>query len=154
MSSYLDNKRDSDFKKETKRRKKALLESDIDFWAAKAKKACHDYIKLRDFDKPCISCGTTANVQYAAGHYRPSGVNAALRYDESNIHKQCNRYCNSGMSGNLTLYRIGLIQRVGIETVEWLESNHDVKRWTIDDLKAVIEHYQSKTKALRAEIQP
>jgi hypothetical protein len=47
-------------------------------------------------------------------------------------------------SGNLSNYRKRLIKRIGIETVEWLDANHEVKRWTIEELKEVVRYYKSK----------
>ena len=141
-------KKRKEYKAETVRRKKELLADDKKHWKEKAKKACHAYIRARDERLPCVSCGTTANVQYAAGHYRPSGVNSALRYDERNIHKQCNKYCNSANSGNLIAFRKTIIERIGIEAVEWLDSNHEVKRWTLDELKQIHQYYTDKLRQL------
>ena len=120
----------------------------LTWYHSKARSACHAYIRERDKHLPCISCGTTAAVQYAAGHYRPSGVNSALRYDEMNIHKQCNRRCNMGLSGNLTMYRIGLIAKLGEAVVVELEQNHDKFRWTRESLLEVEAHYKEKLKQL------
>lgn len=128
---------------ETVRRKKALLDNCPKHWAKKAKDACHAYIRERDRDLPCVSCGRFHDGQYHAGHYRPSGVNSALRYDERNIHKQC-APCNNHKSGNIGEYRKMLVLRFGDDLVEWLDDNHEVKRWTVDDLKAVHAYYTDK----------
>jgi len=139
------------FKAETVRRKRELKDNDKAHWAEKAKKACHAYIRKRDAQLPCISCGTTADVQYCAGHYRPSGVNSALRYDERNIHKQCNKTCNLEKSGNLIAYRKSLIERIGVDVVEWLDNNHEIRRYTIDDLRSIHAYYTAKLKGLQDE---
>jgi hypothetical protein len=106
------------------------------------------YIKLRDADKPCISCGTTAYVQYAAGHFRTVKAASHLRFNEDNIHKQCNRYCNSGLSGNIAEYRPRLIARIGLARVEALENDNTTHRWTIEEAKAIKAEFSAKIKGL------
>jgi hypothetical protein len=137
------------FKKETRAMRKKLNESSVKWWADKAKTVCHDYIKKRDKLKGCISCGTIADVQYAAGHFIPSGRASALRYDERNIFKQCNNYCNKNMSGNVRLYRMALVRDYGEEYVQELERiGHTKKTWKIPELQEVIEYYKRKLKEL------
>lgn len=114
-----------------------------------AKRYCHKYIKLRDKDLGCISCGTFTANTYHAGHYLESGNNSFLRYHEDNIHKQCGYNCNIMRSGNTSLYRINLIKKIGVEKVEWLESNaKKVKKWTEEELKNIIDYYKQKIKEL------
>jgi hypothetical protein len=52
--------------------------------------------------------------------------------------------CNTHKSGNLTEYRIRLAEKLGDEVVEWLDANHEVKRWTIEELKEVVRYYKEK----------
>ena len=130
------------------RRKKEFRENDIKYWHKKAWEACSIYIRTRDKDLPCVSFGRYHDGQYHAGHYRPSGDNAALRYDERNIHKQCSA-CNRFKGGNLTLYRESLISRIGADIVESLDRNHEVKSWTIDELKEIVQYYKAKLKELK-----
>lgn len=113
--------------------------------------AFNSWVRLRDAGLPCISCGTTADVQYCAGHYKPSGSNPALRFEPLNVHLQCNRNCNMGKSGNLTPYRIELIKRIGLEKVEWLEGPHEPKRYTIEDLKTIKAKYRALARELKKE---
>lgn len=145
---YGARKRAKEYKAETVRRKREMLDNDPKHWAKKAREACHAYIRERDKDRPCVSCGRHHDGQYHAGHYRPSGVNSALRYDERNIYKQCSP-CNNHKSGDLVNYRKSLIGRIGLDMVEWLDNNHEVKRWTVAELKEVHRHYTEKLKELR-----
>lgn len=131
-------------------RKREFYANDPKLAAKRAKTMCHKFIKLRDKDKPCVSCGTVNDVQYCAGHYKPSGVNALYRYDERNIHKQCNRYCNLGLSGNLSNYRPELINRIGIDAVLEIENNKTEKKWSLQELNAITEYYREKIKQLEA----
>lgn len=118
--------------------------------AKEAQQAFNAFIRERDKDLPCISCGTTADVQYAAGHYRTTAAAPELRFNPLNVHKQCNRNCNMGKSGNLLNYRVGLIAKIGLEQVEWLEGMHEPKRYTIEDLKAIKAEYRAKLRDLKS----
>jgi hypothetical protein len=120
-------------------------------WAKLAQKEFNAYVRLRDADRTCISCGADSNhsVKWNAGHYRPGGINSALRFDESNCHKQCEK-CNSWLSGNLSAYRSQLSARVGVAEVGRLDANHEVKRWSIPELIEIRNRYKAKLKELRA----
>lgn len=149
--ALVNDQKAKEFNAETRRRKKAMLDKDPKHWRKRAKTACHAYIRERDKHLPCISCGSTSTAQWDAGHYRPSGGNSALRYHELNIHKQCCS-CNDGnkRSGNITEYRIGLVKKIGVAAVEWLEGPHPVKRWTVDELKAIEAHYKRELALLKS----
>lgn len=133
-------------KKKMRRAEKQIFSQDLRWWLDKTQIDCNAYIRERDRDDPCISCGTTADVQYCAGHYRPRGKNSVLRFSPLNIHKQCNRNCNLAKSGNLTAYRPRLIEKIGLDMVEWLDSNHETKRWTIDELKELRKSFKQLLK--------
>jgi hypothetical protein len=134
-------------RKEIKVRKEKL-KSRADH-VADTQRAFNAWIRERDAGQPCISCGTTADVQYCAGHYRTTAAAPELRFEPLNVHLQCNRNCNMGKSGNLLGYRPRLIQKIGLEAVEWLESRHEPKKYTIDELKALTALYRAKTKEMK-----
>lgn len=115
-------------------------------WLDDAQTIVNKYIRLRDAHQPCISCGTTADVQYAAGHYRSRGSASHLRFNHDNLHKQCNRHCNMALSGNQRNYRTGLIERIGADRVEALENDNTPHKWTIDEAKAVIAQHKELIK--------
>jgi hypothetical protein len=107
------------------------------------------YIRLRDAHLPCISCGTVnPNIQYCAGHFRTRKAAPHLRFNEDNIHKQCNNYCNSKLSGNIINYRPRLIEKIGIERVEALENNNELHRFTIEEALAIKAEYKAKIKEM------
>ncbi|MGN8276792.1 recombination protein NinG [Pseudomonas sp. SMN5] len=112
-------------------------------------RAFNAWIRARDAGQPCISCGTTADVQYCAGHYRTTAASPELRFEPLNVHLQCNRNCNMGKSGNLLGYRPRLIAKIGIEAVEWLEGPHEPKKYTVEQLKAMTAEYRAKTRELK-----
>ena len=84
----------------------------------KAGKVFRAWIRKRDEDQPCISCGSF-NVT-DAGHYYSAGHYPELEFNENNCHGQC-RHCNMFLSGNLIEYRKGLIKRIGLVEVEKLD---------------------------------
>ena len=116
--------------------------------AREAQAAFNAWVRARDADQPCISCGRHHQGKYDAGHYRSVGSNPALRFEPLNCHRQCVP-CNQHKSGNAIEYRIGLVARIGAEAVAWLEGRHEAKRYTIDDLKAIKAQYRAMTRKLQ-----
>ena len=66
----------------------------------------HDFVKLRDKDDPCISCGNFYG-EMQAGHLFKAELYTTLKLDLLNIHKQC-KYCNEGREGNFNGFFNGL----------------------------------------------
>lgn len=97
-----------------------------------AQRKFNKFIRDRDKENGCISCNTGKAEQ--AGHYLSQGHHNALRFDENNTNAQCCR-CNLYLSGNLINYRIGLVKKIGVEKVEWLENYpkkaHKFDRFTL-----------------------
>lgn len=99
----------------------------------RVQRVVNKYIRQRDADEACISCGQVKD-KYDAGHYIAQGSSGYLRYDLNNIHCQCTG-CNRFKHGNLIEYRINLIKKIGVEQVEWLEySRHKTHKWTREEL--------------------
>lgn len=48
-------------------------------------------------------------------------------------------------------YRIGLIKKIGKEEVEKLESDNEPRKYSIDDLKNIIQCYKLKIKELKCK---
>ena len=110
--------------------------------------AFNAWVRERDADLPCISCGRHHQGKYDAGHYRTVGSNPALRFEPLNCHRQCSP-CNTQLSGNIVNYRIELVKRIGAEAVEWLEGPHEPKKYTVEELKAMTAEYRAKTRELK-----
>lgn len=111
--------------------------------------AFNAWIRERDAGQPCISCGTTADVQYCAGHYRTTAACPELRFEPLNVHLQCNRNCNMGQSGNLLGYRPRLLEKIGAEKLAWIEGPHEPQKYTIEELKALTAKYRAMTRELK-----
>lgn len=128
-------------------------------WLSEAQIEFNKFIRFRDHDKPCISCGRvevelTIGGQWDAGHYLSRGAYPELRFEELNCHKQC-KSCNAG-SGKYTKknrtvqndFRDNLIIRIGQEKVDWLEGPHKINHYTIDYLKILKIEYRKKWREL------
>lgn len=118
-------------------------------WAKEAQVAVNAYVRARDADMPCISCGRHHRGQYHAGHFLSVGARPDLRFEELNIHKQC-APCNTYLSGNVVLYRQSLIEKIGIDRVEWLEGPGPTRHYSIEDLKAIKAKYAAMARELKA----
>ena len=106
------------------------------------------WIRNRDKDGTCISCGNKLKEKHDAGHYYPAGSYKNIRYDLINVNSQCVK-CNQHNHGNLTEYRLGLIKRYGIEEVEALDKRRlSPRKYTIPELQEMIIEYKLKLKQI------
>jgi hypothetical protein len=115
-----------------------------------AQKLINAHVRDRDSQGgyfTCISCGKDFPVsKMNAGHYVPVARCSFLRLNELNIHGECVG-CNCFDEFHLIGYRMNLVNKIGEETVKWLEDNrHTTKRWTRAELEEIINTY-SKRKA-------
>ncbi len=127
-------------KKDVKRKKELKSAGD---YIKEAQAAVNKYIRLRDRNKPCVSCGSNPSdsnlmtgSRFDAGHYRSRGSASHLRFNILNIHKQCVK-CNRFNSGNAVDYRIELIKRIGEDNVIRLENNNNPRKFSIEYLQRV-----------------
>ena len=122
-----------------------------------AQKEFNAYIRERDKDKPCISCGRPLRTSDGAtggdfdcGHYRSTGSASHLRFHEDNAHGQC-KWCNRHGAGRAVDYRLGLVARIGIDRVEALEADNTPHKWERDELIAIKEEFKRKRKKLEGQ---
>lgn len=78
------------------------------------------WIRERDKNLPCISCGTYVANQFDGSHYHKAEIYSGLIFNEMNVHKSCS-YCNKELAGNLVNYRIGLVKRYGEDYAKQLD---------------------------------
>ena len=117
--------------------------------------AFNAWVRERDADRPCISCGTTNPMtsrggSWDCGHYRSTGANPELRFEPLNAAKQCKR-CNSYLSGNVVNFRIGLRARIGDAALAWVEGAHDAKHYGKQDLIELRDYYRREARRLKKE---
>lgn len=111
--------------------------------------AFNEWIRCRDAEQPCISCGSYAG-QWHAGHYRSVGSCPELRFEPDNVHRQC-AACNTTLAGNLAAYRVNLIAKIGLERVEWLEGPHSPKKLTLPEIQEMKAFYRAEVRRLKKE---
>jgi len=108
----------------------------------------HKFIRNRDQQQPCISCGKFTTLQ--AGHFYSAGHHPSVRFNEDNVHGQCKR-CNYFLSGNLTPYRENLIKKIGQERFDKITLNVEMSRkfgykWDRLNLISIIDKYKALNK--------
>lgn len=115
-----------------------------------AQQAFNEFIRYRDRHLPCISCGRYHYGQYHAGHFRTTGANPELRFNEDNCHRQC-APCNNHLSGNLINYRPALILKIGQTRFDALMGQHELPKWGRDDYIRIRDEYRAKLKELKQQ---
>lgn len=106
------------------------------------------YIRLRDKDKGCISCGRDLSSKYDAGHFFSVGSTPSLRFNEDNVHGQC-VYCNQHLHGNIHDYTESLPLRIGKESFDKLRLlRNSLMKYSVTELKELKELYNKKIKEL------
>jgi hypothetical protein len=107
------------------------------------------FIRTRDKDLPCISCGTRKPVRYDAGHFYSVGAYPNLRFNEDNVHKQCSKNCNKERHGNTHEYAARLKKRIGEERYSALGSQRATPlRLTIPEIIELKQVYRNTIKEL------
>lgn len=139
-------------KKETQQERQSLKirklsVKPLSYFHKQAQKAFNEFIRARDSNEPCISCGRFHDGQWHAGHYRTVGASPETRYNETNCHKQC-APCNNHLSGNIENYTPNLINKIGEDAFDRLMGSHPLKKWTMEELQELAAHYRQKTREL------
>ena len=108
---------------------------------AKAQMIFNRWIRNRDADKPCITCGRY-KIEHAC-HFYPAGVYTALRFNEDNVHGGCLQ-CNYYKHGEQNFYRKHLPDRIGEQRLNLLDAAARKKtyKWSRFELELIIEKYK------------
>lgn len=122
----------------------------LSYFIKQAQQAFNEFIRYRDREEACISCGRHHEGQYHAGHFRTTGANPELRFNEDNVHKQC-APCNNHLSGNLIAYRPALIAKIGQARFDSLMGPHEMPKWKREDYIRIRDEYRAKLKAMKQE---
>ena len=133
--------------KEWNKKKKRMVEDlkTANDYLKIAQQVFNKFIRVRDAGLNCISCDKPCKKENA-GHYYSQGGHSAVRFDEDNVHLQCEA-CNTYLSGNLLNYQIGIEKRIGAQRLMELQGKaHETKKWAKDELKQIIETYKQKLK--------
>lgn len=111
----------------------------------------NQFIRLRDKDKPCITCGEFKQ-DMQAGHFFAVGGFDGLRFNEDNCHSECVKD-NCFNESHLIFYAENLKERIGIERFEALkqrasEYKRNGYKWSRSELEKKIIYYKQKIKEL------
>ena len=143
VDAWIQEAKVKDWKK-TKAKMKAELMTLQDYIKL-AQITFNKYIRLRDKGNVCISCQKPPKKENA-GHFYNANNHYNVRFDENNVHLQC-EHCNTFLSGNLINYRENLLKKIGAEEFNVLEGKSKVTRkFTKEELKEIIETYKKKIK--------
>ena len=117
---------------------------------ADCQKVFNEFIRERDKDKPCISCGQVKELQ--AGHFYSVRNYDGLRFDEDNCHGECIR-CNCFDDDHLIGYSVNLIRRIGSERFVLLQERaisykKNGCKWSRSEIEELIRIYKEKVKSL------
>ena len=113
-------------------------------------KVFNEYIRKRDYGKPCITCGQTKLLQ--AGHFYPVKGYDGIRFDEFNVNGEC-EYDNGFNDAHLIDYAENLKQRIGeIEFEKLKQRARDYKmngyKFSRSELEGKIAYYRNKIKEI------
>jgi len=130
--------------KKTKAKMKADLMTLQDYLKL-AQITFNKYIRLRDKGNVCISCQKIPKKENA-GHFFNANNHWNVRFDERNVHLQC-EHCNTYLSGNLIEYQRNLIEKIGLEEYTFLMwEARKTRKFTKEELKEIIDTYKKKIK--------
>ena len=145
------------------RKRKAEINRTITHWKPKAQAIFNKFIRLRDIDLPCVSCGATVEEiesgpyrpggYWDAGHFLGRGAMPELRFHEDNVHKQC-KSCNGAEKNPKKRdtvakeYEYRLRLRIGDDKVDFLKGPHELPRLRVDDYINVFEEYKLKVREI------
>lgn len=121
-------------------------------WVQMTQRAVNDYRRelLLSQGHGCISCGTMTAPVWHAGHYRTTAAAPQLRFTAENIWVQCPA-CNVHKSGNIEAYRAALVELIGEERVQALESNNETHRYTREELDRIRAEARANLRAIKEE---
>jgi hypothetical protein len=140
----------NEVKQKNWQKKKAKLKADlmtVQDYIKLAQQVFNKYIRLRDAGNVCISCQKKP-LKENAGHFYNANNHWSVRFDERNVHLQC-EHCNTFLSGNLIYYRENLLKKIGIEEFENLSAEAmKTRKFTIEELKEIISTYKKKCKEI------
>jgi hypothetical protein len=125
--------------------KRVFKENDKSLQLKLCQTIVNKYVRLRDMNKPCVSCGIN-QAKWDAGHFFSQGGNPSIRFNTLNNHKQCFR-CNRILSANLVPYRIEIERRIGLDSFNKLEAKrNDIAKYDVEYLHRLIKVFKKKIK--------
>lgn len=110
------------------------------------------YIRLKYSDwkgwSECYTCGQRSYWKYLQnGHFIPR-ASMMTRFNEDNCRPQCYN-CNELLKGNLEVFRLKLIEDIGLEKVEELERmKFQTRKFSRSEVNEMIEYYKDEVRKM------
>lgn len=130
----------------------------LSYFVGQAQKAFNEFIRERDYDKPCMTHGydcPNAHRGWDAGHFHSVGKQPALRFNCWNAHKQCSttnrgshKYSKYERSAD-KMNEENLVIRIGQDRVDWLNGPHEPKQYRREDLERVARIFRKRARLYR-----
>lgn len=129
--------RNIEFKKKVMANKKAITPRSR--WLSRLQTLINQWVvNVRDKDEPCCTCGTTKpTIKYDAGHMISRGASPELRFELTNIHKQCSMKCNVYGSGKRKEYELFILDKYGQAHLDWLNGSHKLLKEQYPDNESI-----------------
>lgn len=105
-------------KKEVSKKKVESMPK-TEYWSKKVQPIFNEIARIIDYGKPCIATNSFEGQKHG-GHYISVGSNRTISLNLHNIHLQ-SAHSNKWKSGDDKRYREGLINRYGIDYLEFME---------------------------------
>jgi hypothetical protein len=136
-------------KRETREQLKALMTRTK--WFAKLQVVVNQWVLYRDRDEPCCTCGTTRPIKFDAGHFHTVKARSDIRFELTQIHRQCSQNCNVYGSGMRNEYEKFLIEKYGPSHIDYLEElrpnlKEQFPNW--QDIEERIIYYRKKLRSV------
>jgi hypothetical protein len=122
----------------------------VDSLKKKVQVQFNSFIRNRDKDLPCISCGEMKDIKQA-GHFMAVKGGDGLRFDERNVNGECSG-CNAFSQSHLIFYYENLKKKLGddfpglMEDIYNERKNH--KKWAKEELEGLLAKYKKLHKSL------
>lgn len=104
-------------KKTEKRKYTKISEQSFAELVQVLQKDFNKFIRQRDTESDYFTCINCSKVKHKskcdAGHFFAISTNPSVRFDENNVHTQCN-YCNRFSSSGHLHYKENLIKKIGV----------------------------------------
>jgi hypothetical protein len=144
LKKWIEKTKEDQWQKKKKKLKNDLIT--IQELIKSAQIIFNQYIRIRDKGLNCISCQKIPKKENA-GHYFNANNHWSVRFDERNVHLQC-EHCNTYLSGNLIEYRENLINKIGLSQFEELsEKAKETRKFTKEEINEIMRYYKSLIKS-------
>lgn len=141
---FVSEAKEKEWKKRKAKKKEELMT--VQDYVKIAQQVFNKYIRLRDKDKGCISCGKPLKGKFDAGHFYNANNHWNLRFNELNVWGQCVE-CNQHKHGNLLMYHDRLFLLIGSDSMQYLNAEaRKTRKYSIEELKEIIATYKQKIK--------